>query len=147
MTPFGDRLRQLRQARGISQKEMARALGVSPAYLSALEHGHRSQPSYAFMRKLISYLGVIWDEAEELMELAELSHPRVSIDTGGLSPQATELANRLALCIGELPPEVLARLLAEVRRFGAPQTPLAPPPVFAEKEPGRGLKSRLKPGK
>ena len=36
MTPFGERLRELRQERGIAQKDMARALGVSAAYLSAL---------------------------------------------------------------------------------------------------------------
>ena len=44
MTPFGQRLRELRRQRGIAQKDMAAALGVSAAYLSALEHGHRGQP-------------------------------------------------------------------------------------------------------
>lgn len=29
MTPFGQRLRELRRARGVSQKQMAAALGVS----------------------------------------------------------------------------------------------------------------------
>ena len=41
MTPLGYRLRQLRAARGVTLAEMAVALGVSPAYLSALEHGKR----------------------------------------------------------------------------------------------------------
>ena len=36
MTPFGRRLRELRRARGRQLKEMAAALGVSAAYLSAL---------------------------------------------------------------------------------------------------------------
>lgn len=44
MTPFGKRLRELREERGVTQKEMAQALRVSPAYLSALEHGRRGQP-------------------------------------------------------------------------------------------------------
>ena len=43
MTPFGQKLRDLRRERNISQKEMAGALGVSAAYLSALEHGHRDR--------------------------------------------------------------------------------------------------------
>ena len=142
MTPFGAKLRELREARGISQKDMAKALGVSAAYLSALEHGHRSRPGWHFMRKVISYLGVIWDDAEELMELAELSDPRVTIDTRGLSPEATEMANRLAICIGNLPKESLERMLEEMRVHGTPDTGLAPPPVFAEKEPGRLLKPK-----
>ena len=142
MTPFGSKLRQLREARGLTQKDMAKALGVSAAYLSALEHGHRSQPSFLFLRKVINYFGVIWDEADELMELAELSDPRVVIDTRGLSPEATELANRLALCIGNLPPESLERILEEMRIHGTPEARLAPPPIFAEKEPGRGMRGK-----
>ena len=42
------------------------------------------------------YFNVIWDDAEELERLAETSHPRVIVDTSGLSPAATELANLLA---------------------------------------------------
>jgi transcriptional regulator with XRE-family HTH domain len=139
MTPFGAKIRQLREARGITQKDMAKALGVSAAYLSALEHGNRSRPGWHFMRKLISYLGVIWDDADELMELAELSDPKVSIDTRGLTPEATEMANRLALCISNLPKESLLRMLEEMRIHGTPEARLAPPPVFAEKSPGRLL--------
>ena len=41
MTPLGLKLRELRRKKGVSQKEMAAALGVSAAYLSALEHGRR----------------------------------------------------------------------------------------------------------
>jgi transcriptional regulator with XRE-family HTH domain len=29
MTPFGERMREMRRARGVTQKDMARALGVS----------------------------------------------------------------------------------------------------------------------
>ena len=49
MTPFGSKLRALRAARGLSAKEMADGLGVSPAYLSALEHGHRGRPNRRFV--------------------------------------------------------------------------------------------------
>ena len=40
-TPFGKAVRHLRDRKGVSQKDMAKALGVSPAYLSALENGKR----------------------------------------------------------------------------------------------------------
>jgi len=45
MTPFGARLRELREQRGVALKELAAALQVSAAYLSALEHGRRGRPS------------------------------------------------------------------------------------------------------
>jgi transcriptional regulator with XRE-family HTH domain len=84
MTPFGQRLRQLREERGVSQKEMAAAIRVSAAYLSALEHGRRGQPTWDLLQRMIGYLNIIWDEAEELQNLAMISHPRVTIDTAGL---------------------------------------------------------------
>ena len=86
MTPFGEKLRALRAERGVSQKEMAQALGVSAAYLSALEHGRRGAPTWTLIQKIIGYFNVIWDDAEELARLAEASHPRVKLDTSGLSP-------------------------------------------------------------
>ena len=110
MTPFGERLRELRKQRGVAQKDMAKALGVSPAYLSALEHGHRGQPSWAFVQKVIGYFNIIWDDAEELQNLVWTSDPRVTIDTSGLSPDATRLANTLARDIGSLDAETLRSL-------------------------------------
>jgi transcriptional regulator with XRE-family HTH domain len=112
MTPFGQRLRALREARGVSQSELAEALHVSPAYLSALEHGKRGRPSAGLIHQVNEYFGLIWDEAEELVQLARLSHPRVVVDTAGLSPEATELANRLARRIRELPEERVREMLA-----------------------------------
>ena len=102
MTPLGEKMRALRARQGVSQKQMAAALGVSAAYLSALEHGRRGAPNWALVQKIIGYFNVIWDEAEELQRLAKISDPRVVIDTSGLSPEATELANLLADRIGLL---------------------------------------------
>ncbi len=45
MTPFGERVRSLRDAKGVTLKQMATDLSISSAYLSALEHGKRGQPS------------------------------------------------------------------------------------------------------
>ena len=112
MTPFGARLRALREARGVTQAELAAALHVSPAYLSALEHGHRGRPSPGLIHQVNEFFGLIWDDAEELVRLARLSHPRVVLDTSGLSPEATALANRLARDIRRLTPETLAALAA-----------------------------------
>ena len=116
MTPLGQRIRELREQRGVSLKEMAAALGVSSAYLSALEHGKRGKPTGFLLHRIISYFNVIWDEAEELQRLAELSDPRITIDTAGMPPEATELANRLAADIGKLSPDDLKALIAELGR-------------------------------
>lgn len=112
MTPFGAKLRSLRAAKGVNQAEMAEALDVSPAYLSALEHGKRGAPSWAFIQKIIQYFGLIWDEAEQLQELAQLSKPKVTIDTSGLDSRATEAVNLLARRIGRLSDRELDQLLA-----------------------------------
>ncbi len=116
MTPFGARLRAMRQARGITLSQLAANLGVSPAYLSALEHGKRGQPPWHLVQGVIATFNVIWDEAEEIARLAKLSHPRVTVDTAGLAPEATELANLIARDIGKLSREEAAELVQRVKR-------------------------------
>jgi transcriptional regulator with XRE-family HTH domain len=119
VTPFGERMRALRKERGISLKAMAEDIGVSSAYLSALEHGKRGRPSWHLIQRILSYFNIIWDDAEEVVRLARVSHPRIAIDTSGLDPRATELANRLADDIGKLDQSVLAEMLAVLAKAGA----------------------------
>jgi transcriptional regulator with XRE-family HTH domain len=109
-------MRELRESRGVTLKQMAAALNVSSAYLSALEHGKRGRPTWMLLQRIIHYFNVIWDEAEELQRLAEMSDPRVTVDTAGLTPEATELANRLARDVSRLSPEDLTFLNAELMR-------------------------------
>ena len=120
MTPFGEKVRQLRSQRGILLKKMAMDLGVSSAYLSALEHGYRGRPGTGFLQQICGYFNLIWDEIEEIKHLAHLSHPRVIVDTSGLSPQATELANVLAETIREIDVETLQWIISEIRGRQAP---------------------------
>jgi transcriptional regulator with XRE-family HTH domain len=119
MTPFGEAMRELRRQKGVTQKEMAAAIGVSQAYLSALEHGNRSAPSFDFIQRVAGYFNIIWDDLEDLMRVAGLSHPRVVIDTSGLDATYTALANRLARDIRNLDREAIAaidRILAASAR-------------------------------
>ena len=112
MTPFGEKLRALRLVKGVDQATMAADLGVSAAYLSALEHGKKGSPSWAMTQKIIQYFGLIWDGAEALQLLAQLSKPRVTIETAGLDPRATRAANLLARKVGHLSPADLDALLS-----------------------------------
>ncbi|MCB1518578.1 MAG: helix-turn-helix transcriptional regulator [Hyphomicrobiaceae bacterium] len=114
MTPLGAKLREMRAQRGVALKDMADAIGVSPAYLSALEHGHRGKPTWLLLQRMIQFFNVIWDDAEELQRLADLSDPRVAVHTAGMAPEATELANRLSQKIGALGAEDLKALIEEL---------------------------------
>ena len=123
MTPFGERLRELRRRKGVTQKQMAQAIGVSSAYLSALEHGRRGIPTWPLLQKIIGYLNVIWDEADELQMLAAQSRGRVVVDTTSLSPRATEFANLVATGIERLDEPALEDLLLQVRALLARRRP------------------------
>jgi len=115
MTPFGEKVRALREKRGINLKDMATDLELSPAYLSSLEHGHRGRPSEALVVQICEYFHLIWDDYEEMHRLARVSHPKVTVDTSGLTPVHTELANTLAERIRDLPQEDAKAILARLR--------------------------------
>ena len=112
MTPFGERVRELRRQRGATLSEMAKALALSPAYLSALEHGKRGRPTAGLVHQVCGYFGLYWDAAEELERLARQSHPRVVVDTSGMPAAKTELANLLAERVRALPDATVAEVLA-----------------------------------
>ena len=80
------------------------------------EVGTRGRPSWDFVQRVIAYFNVIWDDADELLELAHISHPRIVVDTSDLSAEATEFANLVADRIGELQPDDLNDLIHEVKR-------------------------------
>jgi transcriptional regulator with XRE-family HTH domain len=126
MTPFGEKLRELRTARGILQQEMAAALAVSPAYLSALEHGRRGAPSAGLIHQICEFFGLIWDDADELKALARVSRPRLKLNTAGLTPEQTALGNRIARELRDLDAPAVAamnKLLDEAVTTEAHQPP------------------------
>ncbi len=119
-TPFGEAVRRLRERKGVSQKEMAAAIGVSPAFLSALEHGRRGRPNFDLLQRIAGYFNIIWDEAEELFMIADASHPRVVVDTAGMPPEYTALANELARKIRVLTPDVVEQMRNLLEAAGKP---------------------------
>jgi transcriptional regulator with XRE-family HTH domain len=133
MTPFGEKLRALRAERGIAQNQLAAALQISPAYLSALEHGKRGIPSAGLLHQICAYFGLIWDDADALQALAKLSRPRLKLSTAGLTPAQTELANRFVRALRNLDPETVETL----------NQLLAPPEILEKKPPAR-VKTRAK---
>ncbi|CAI3787622.1 hypothetical protein AHFPHNDE_01291 [Pseudomonas sp. MM227] len=55
--PGFERLRELREAQGLPLESLARAVGISPSYLSMIETGER-EPDAAIRRSLAWELGV-----------------------------------------------------------------------------------------
>ena len=117
MTPFGLKMRELRRQHNRTQQQQASFLGVSKAYISALETGWRGQPSAIFVDQICVWLGLIWDDAENLKRLASLSHPKPSIDVRGKTANAVYLSNLLAQNINSLSPEDCSDLIREIERL------------------------------
>lgn len=115
MTPFGAKVRVYRADRKLTLKAMAADLQLSPAYLSSLEHGYRGRPSEALVVQICEYFNLIWDDYEEMHRLAALSHPKVTIDTSGLTATHTELANTLAEKVRDLSEQDAVAILARLR--------------------------------
>ena len=95
-TPFGQHLAALRAERGMQMKDLALRLGVTPAYLSALESGHRGLPNQRLLHQICQIFAIIWDEAETLADLAAASNPKPQIDVRGKSADHIRLANWVA---------------------------------------------------
>jgi transcriptional regulator with XRE-family HTH domain len=86
LTPFGERLRRIRKARGHSQSSLAARSGMSQQLIGLLEHGRHS-PTLATVNKLAVGLNV---------SLADLLGPKPFGETNVLADlvAAVEVAER-----------------------------------------------------
>ncbi len=57
MEDTGQRLERLRRDRGLSQRALARAAGVSNATISLIEHG-RTDPSLGMLKRILDAMGI-----------------------------------------------------------------------------------------
>src|SRR5215218_6593934 len=65
---FGSRLRRLREAAGLTQRELALRAGLSPRAISALERSERQRPYPHTVRALADALGLSEEERASLLE-------------------------------------------------------------------------------
>lgn len=86
---LGLRIRRRRKALGLAAKELARAAGVSPSYVSQLEHGKQDRPSLEVLNALAAALGLPTSEL-----LGEPLAIAVALDT---PPALASLAEELGL--------------------------------------------------
>jgi len=87
MDNVGLRLKRLRQSRGLSQRKLAQAAGVSNATVSLIEHD-RTDPSMGLMRKILDTLGVSFAEffAEEARAGEKYFYTRSELSEIGTGP-------------------------------------------------------------
>lgn len=62
MTTFGERIKELREKKGISQRQFALALDITPTYMSKIERSEFSPPSEAVVKRMAIMLDVDCDE-------------------------------------------------------------------------------------
>lgn len=89
---FGQLLRKLRSAAGVSMGQLARHLGVSVPYVSDVERGHRPP----FMNeKIIKTAALVGADANQLLRVAAESRGAFVLDAKAVSPRAREVGAAL----------------------------------------------------
>ncbi|MEZ2349554.1 helix-turn-helix domain-containing protein [Caballeronia sp. RCC_10] len=84
LTPFGKAVRKARLDADVTLSDMASALGVTSAFLSAMETGRKKIPS-DFAAKAETYFALRGVPVEKLQKLADVSNETVSLE--GLTPE------------------------------------------------------------
>ena len=114
LTEFGKALRKIRIEREELLKDMATALGVSPAYLSAVETGKRRIPD-DWVEKISVHYHLSQNERTDLSQAAENSAYEVKI-----SLQASEAKRGAVLtfarALDHLSDEDLKRIMQSMRK-------------------------------
>jgi transcriptional regulator with XRE-family HTH domain len=97
-SPFGVRLRQWRQHRGLSQLSLAGQVGSTARHISFLETG-RSRPSRQMVLRLADSLDTGLREANELLHAAGLpaSYPQAEFGSTDLAPYRAAIETMLAV--------------------------------------------------
>ncbi|MGB2845099.1 MAG: helix-turn-helix domain-containing protein [Candidatus Aminicenantaceae bacterium] len=74
---FGSHIKTLRTARNIGQRELARAIGISPSYLNDIENNKRAAPSKEIIKK---FAAILEANLENLYDLAGKSKNNIPPD-------------------------------------------------------------------
>jgi transcriptional regulator with XRE-family HTH domain len=109
LTRFGKKLRTLRLEKDQRLKDMADELGVTAAYLSAVENGKRSVPDL-WIGKLSDRYGLSDSEIEELQKLAYEDKTNIKIDLNDAEDVEVGLALSFARKFKDLSDEQVSEI-------------------------------------
>jgi transcriptional regulator with XRE-family HTH domain len=110
---FGEFIRNAREQLrakdpNFSVRQVARRVGIEPAYLSKIERGEQAPPSEATIRKLAADLAL---DADLLLAMAG----KISADLREVICRRPQLFAALIRDLKELPDHALLRIVREVR--------------------------------
>lgn len=117
VTEFGKKLRLLRMDRGELLKHMADRLGVSSAFLSALELGDKSIPK-GFLEKVIEIYAIPQEEIAEWNAAVEQSVQQVKMNLTSASLAKRQAALVFSRRFEGMTDEEAKRLLSFFRKEG-----------------------------
>lgn len=113
LTEFGKILRKLRIDRQELLRDMAKNLGVSSAYLSAVETGKRKIPA-DWCPKIISLYKLDFDAAQEIKWAYESSAQEITIPLTDISMQKKEAVISFAKALDGLDDKKLKKIMEVV---------------------------------
>lgn len=113
-TPLGKALRRLRIDKGMRLLTMAEDLGVSAAFLSAVEHGRKSPPA-DLVEKVIEKYQLTDTAGVELRHAATQSVGAIKVSLAGKGDASRELAQVFARNFGTLDEAEARRMLNMLR--------------------------------
>ena len=94
-TEFGKTVQQLRQLAGLTLYEVSQKLGLSSAFLSAIENGRKRVPE-DFVERLAKAMPVVQKKMSELEALANQARQQVVVPLHKATKQDADLATSLA---------------------------------------------------
>lgn len=115
LTELGKILRKIRIDRQELLRDMAKILGVSVAYLSAVENGKRNAP-VAWVEKLVQEYHLNSDEAIQLRAAFDESQSELRISLQQVSAQQKNTAISFAKALEGLSDEQLEKIMKVVQK-------------------------------
>ncbi len=110
LTDFGKELRKMRIDKGERILDMANKLGVTPAFISNIEHGRKEPPS-SFDTKLITAYGLTEKEAKKILDEYALARSNFTIQA------ASNLQKQTVAMFARKLPKVSSERLLELQKL------------------------------
>ena len=114
-TPFGKIMRMLRIEHNETMKDIAQMLGVTSAYLSAVEIGKRNIP-HKWSAVLTNHYGK--EESSKLLESIDLSKTHVTFHLQGVEPFKREMILQFEQSFKDIDEPIAKEIIKLLKRQG-----------------------------
>ena len=114
-TSIGDFLMNLRMGQNQRLKDMAEILGVSSAFLSAVENGKKSMPDF-WVKKVQTEYGLTDEQVDEMKNAALESQSTIALNMKNATSLNRELAVSFARQFDEMDEETSKMILQVLKK-------------------------------